>query len=156
MDTQKATVRTLELPRGGVANVPVAAIVQNEVAGYNSGIEDFVDWIAEIDHFFEYMDIPQEKKMKPVACRLKGRAFGWWERLLQIRQREDFMRLAKRNDLWKGEVHQVTHYLDGLKLQIRDRTRVQVLKSVTEAKNLAIKVELMIRDRGGSRFEGNR
>ncbi|KAI5671405.1 hypothetical protein M9H77_11769 [Catharanthus roseus] len=92
-----------QLAQGGVANVPVAANIQNQVAGYNSSdeekdlilakdqnrparrgggrynnnyniqnnndyyggdfrLKDFVDWIAEIDHFFEYMDIPQEKE----------------------------------------------------------------------------------------------
>ncbi|KAI5677709.1 hypothetical protein M9H77_08659 [Catharanthus roseus] len=90
----------------------------------NLGIEDFVDWIVEIDQFFEYMDIPQEKRVKLV-----------------------------RNNLRESEVHQVSRYLDGLKQQIRDRIRVQVVKSVTEAKNLAIKAKLMIRDRGGSRIE---
>ncbi|KAI5658904.1 hypothetical protein M9H77_27697 [Catharanthus roseus] len=140
MDAQEAAIRTLELARGGVANVPVATNIQNQVAGYNSSIEDFVDWIAEIDHFFEYMDISQEKRVKLVACRLKA----------------DFMRLAERNDLRESEVHQVSRYLDGLKLQIRDRIGVHVLKSVTEAKNLTIKAELMIRDRCGSRIEGNR
>ncbi|KAI5663164.1 hypothetical protein M9H77_22487 [Catharanthus roseus] len=34
----------------------------------NLGIEDFVDWIAKIDHSFEYMDIPQGKRVKLVAC----------------------------------------------------------------------------------------
>ncbi|KAI5666994.1 hypothetical protein M9H77_16847 [Catharanthus roseus] len=66
------------------------------------------------------------------------------------------IRLAERNDLRESEVHQVARYLDGLKLQIQDRIEVQVVKSVTEAKNLAIKDELMIRDRGGRRFKGNR
>ncbi|KAI5653353.1 hypothetical protein M9H77_30540 [Catharanthus roseus] len=66
------------------------------------------------------------------------------------------MRLAEMNDLQESEVHQVSRYLDGLKLQFRDRIGVHVVKSVTEAKNLAIKAELMIRDRGGSRIEGNR
>ncbi|KAI5652540.1 hypothetical protein M9H77_29727 [Catharanthus roseus] len=44
----------------------------------------------------------------------------------------DFVRLAERNDLRESEVHQVSRYLD------------------------VIKAELMIRDRGGSRIEGNR
>ncbi|KAI5650374.1 hypothetical protein M9H77_36379 [Catharanthus roseus] len=66
------------------------------------------------------------------------------------------MRLAERNDLRVSEVHQVTRYLDGLKPQTRDRIGVQVVKSVTRVKNLAIKAELTIRNRGGSRFEGDR
>ncbi|KAI5678050.1 hypothetical protein M9H77_09000 [Catharanthus roseus] len=66
------------------------------------------------------------------------------------------MRLAERNDLRESEVHQVSRYLDGLKLQIRDRIGLQVVKSMTEAKNLVIKAKLMLRHRGGSRIEGNR
>ncbi|KAI5664074.1 hypothetical protein M9H77_23397 [Catharanthus roseus] len=66
------------------------------------------------------------------------------------------MRLAERNDMWESEVHQVSRYLDGLKPQIRDRIGVHVVKSMTDVKNLAIKAELMIRDRDGSRIEGNR
>ncbi|KAI5676487.1 hypothetical protein M9H77_07437 [Catharanthus roseus] len=162
MDAQEVAIRTLELARGGVANVTVAVNVQNQVAGYNSSIEDFVDWIAEIDHFFEYIDIPQEKRVKLVACRLKDGALpGGKDCYIDDRERVNslfghFMRLAERNDLRESEVHQVSRYLDGLKLQIRDRIGVQVVKSVMEEKNLAIKVELMLRDRGGSRIEANR
>ncbi|KAI5676564.1 hypothetical protein M9H77_07514 [Catharanthus roseus] len=116
------------------------------------------------------MNIPQEKRVKLVACRLKGGASAWWGRRLHRRQREDyeqilfqqyqryqqnqrsiqeytadFMRLVERNDLRESEVH-----------QIRDKIGVYVVKSMTEAKNLATKAELMIRDRGGSRIEGNK
>ncbi|KAI5678523.1 hypothetical protein M9H77_09473 [Catharanthus roseus] len=66
------------------------------------------------------------------------------------------MRFAERNDLRESEVHQVSHCLDGLKLQIRDRIGVQVVKSVTEAKNIGIKAELILQDRCGSRIEGNK
>ncbi|KAI5648060.1 hypothetical protein M9H77_34065 [Catharanthus roseus] len=51
------------------------------------------------------------------------------------RQREE------RNDLQESKVHRVSRYLDGLKLQIRDRIGVHVVKSVAKAKNLVIKVE---------------
>ena len=38
----------------------------------NFNIEDFIDWIAEIDKFFDYMEVLEEKRMKLVAYRLKG------------------------------------------------------------------------------------
>ena len=54
----------------------------------NLNIEDFIDWIAKIDKFFDYMEIPKEKKVKLVACRLKGGGSAWWERLQNKRLRE--------------------------------------------------------------------
>ena len=47
----------------------------------NLDIEDFIDWIVEIDKFFDYMEVMEDKKVKLVACRLKGGTSAWWERL---------------------------------------------------------------------------
>ncbi|KAH7678920.1 hypothetical protein IHE45_06G025500 [Dioscorea alata] len=40
-------------------------------------IEEFLDWIAEIDRFFDYMETPAEKRVRLVACHLKGGASAW-------------------------------------------------------------------------------
>ena len=53
----------------------------------NLNIEDFIDWITDIDKFFEYMEVQEEKRVRLVACRLKGGAFAWWERLKNRRIR---------------------------------------------------------------------
>lgn len=36
--------------------------------------EDFVDWLDEVEHIFEYVEVPQEERVPAAAMRLKGRA----------------------------------------------------------------------------------
>ena len=37
----------------------------------NLNIEDFIDWLVDIDKFFDYMEVPEEKRVRLVACRLR-------------------------------------------------------------------------------------
>ena len=54
----------------------------------NLNIEDFIDWLADIDKFFDYIRVPKENRVTLVACRLKGGVSAWWERLQTKRIRE--------------------------------------------------------------------
>ena len=56
----------------------------------------------------------------------------------------EFMRLAERNDLRESEGQQAARYLEGLKPQIRDMIRVQVMRDLRDAKNMALKAEFMM------------
>ena len=40
----------------------------------NFSIEEILDWLVDVDRFFEYMDMLEERRMKLVAHRLKGGA----------------------------------------------------------------------------------
>jgi hypothetical protein len=53
-------------------------------------IEGFLDWLAVVERFFDYMEIPEDKKVKLVTYRLMGGASAWWEQLqlTRIRQRK--------------------------------------------------------------------
>ena len=54
----------------------------------NLNIEAFIDCKADINKFFDYMGVPEEKRVRLVACRLKGCVSAWWERLQNRRIRE--------------------------------------------------------------------
>ncbi|XP_019053155.1 PREDICTED: uncharacterized protein LOC109114638 [Nelumbo nucifera] len=157
-------------------------------------IEGLLDWITEVDRFFEYMEIPKERRVKLVAFRLKGGASVWWERMREARIREgrgpvrtwrrmkqlirgrflppdyeqymfesyqrcaqgtrsvneytsEFQRLAERNQLSESDNQQATHYLSGLRPAIKDKIGVQMILSVQEARNLALKAKLMFQER---------
>lgn len=42
-------------------------------------IENLIDWISELDKYFEYEEIEEEKRVKFVVTRLEGHASLWWE-----------------------------------------------------------------------------
>ena len=42
-------------------------------------IEDFLIWQSNVERFFDYMEIPEDKKVKLVAYKLIEGASIWWE-----------------------------------------------------------------------------
>ncbi|XP_026399202.1 uncharacterized protein LOC113295057 [Papaver somniferum] len=48
-------------------------------------IEELLDWIYEVEAFFEFMDIPDDTKVKLVTYKLKGGAAAWWENICEDR-----------------------------------------------------------------------
>ena len=50
--------------------------------------EDFLDWLHTVERIFEYKDIPDNKKVKLIALRLRKYASLWWTNLCAKRVRE--------------------------------------------------------------------
>ena len=151
-------------------------------------IEDIFDWIQNTEYFFEYMNIPERKRVSLVAYKLKAGVAVWWEQCQFNRRRqgkqpirtwykmkqclrarflppdyehqlyqkyqnchqasrsvteyvEEFYRLSARNNLQESEIQLVSRFLSGLRESIRDELMLHTIWNLTEAVNLALKVE---------------
>ena len=40
-----------------------------------------MDWLTEVDRFFDYTVLPDDRKVKFVAYKLKGGASVWWDKI---------------------------------------------------------------------------
>jgi len=50
--------------------------------------EEFLDWLHMVERVFEYKDVPEDRKVKLVALRLRKYASLWWTNLCAKRVRE--------------------------------------------------------------------
>ncbi|XP_072088087.1 uncharacterized protein [Arachis hypogaea] len=50
--------------------------------------DDFIDWLCTVGRVFELKDIPNDKRVKLVAIKLKKHVSVWWENLKRQRERE--------------------------------------------------------------------
>ncbi|XP_011015163.1 PREDICTED: uncharacterized protein LOC105118819 [Populus euphratica] len=125
-------------------------------------IEGFLDWLAVVERFFDYMEIPEDKKVKLVAYRLMGGASAWYlppdyEQILfqqyqDCRQGnrtvqayiEEFHRLSSRNNLLEKDAQQVSRFVSGLRLTIQDRVSMRTIYSLNEAISLATKAKAQL------------
>ena len=64
-------------------------------------IEEFLDWLIEVERFFEDRNIAKKQQFKFVESKLKGEAWAWWEQLQRMRTRlgkvpiEDWIKMKK-------------------------------------------------------------
>ena len=49
-------------------------------------VEKFLDWIKNVEIFFDYANTPEHKKVRLVALKLQGGASAWWDQLQNNRR----------------------------------------------------------------------
>ena len=54
-------------------------------------IEEFLDWLAEVERLFDYTKILEEMQAKLEAYKLKGVASTWWEQVQLTQNRSSKM-----------------------------------------------------------------
>ena len=52
----------------------------------NADIEGCLDWLYEVETFFEVMEVPEDRRVPLVAYKLKGGAGAWWHRVQEERR----------------------------------------------------------------------
>ena len=45
----------------------------------NVSIEEYLDWVSEMEIFFDYIGTADDKQVCLVAYKLKGGASAWWD-----------------------------------------------------------------------------
>ena len=70
-----------------------------ELSTYDGSLiaEHLIDWISEMDKYFEYNEIEEDKRVRLVVTRLKGHASSWWDSVKAERRRKN-KSLIKRSD----------------------------------------------------------
>ena len=70
----------------------------------NLDIKFFLDWIDEVDKFFDMAYVPEENLVKFVEYKLNGRVVAWWDQL-KITKNQDkplVMTWRRMKQLLKG------------------------------------------------------
>lgn len=45
----------------------------------NLQLEEFLDWVCNIEKIFDFEGVSENKRVAPMATRLWGRAIAWWQ-----------------------------------------------------------------------------
>jgi len=53
--------------------------MKTEILEFNGGMqaEEFLDWLANVEEIFDFKDVSEDRKVKLVATRLRGRDKAW-------------------------------------------------------------------------------
>ncbi|KAK2966361.1 hypothetical protein RJ640_021505 [Escallonia rubra] len=153
--------------------------------------EGFLDWMDNIESFFDWKEVLEGRKVKLVGAKLRGPASAWWkhyqndrdsrrkakiqrwdkmkeklkaqflprdydqtlyQRVQNLWQHEktvkeytqEFHKLSLRSNLVETESQKVSRYVNGLRLAIQDQVSLQRPYKVSDAYQLALKVEIQL------------
>ncbi|GKA11185.1 putative CCCH-type zinc finger family protein, partial [Tanacetum coccineum] len=125
--------------------------------------EEFIDWLNTVERVFEFKDAPENRKVKWVAIKLKGRASAWWEQLQLMRERRGKQKIVSWDKMKKklqenfpsySEEQLVSRYLGGLRQSIQDVLCLYTFWTVSEVYQRALAIEKQ-QTRFGNRTGGS-
>nr|XP_019703702.1 uncharacterized protein LOC109505452 [Elaeis guineensis] len=114
-----------------IGAINVITVMMVNVAGTVADfldIEGFIDWLIEVNRFFDHMDVLEDRRIKLVSYRLRGGASAWWERLQEDRCRERKAKVLTSEKMQRIGVQ-------------------QMVLNLTDTRNLALKAETLMQDK---------
>ncbi|KAI5334433.1 hypothetical protein L3X38_024566 [Prunus dulcis] len=119
----------------------------------NLKIEDFLDWLVEVERFFDIMEVLEHKMVKMVAFCLKATGDVWWVQLQNSRQRQGKQRVRT----WrKMKSLMMERFLPTDYEQILyQKIGMQNIWTLQEAINMAMKAELLEKEKRQPNFRRN-
>ncbi|GJW10481.1 hypothetical protein Tco_1576308 [Tanacetum coccineum] len=82
-------VKGMRFGHRGAANFDYRQRAKDVLTFHGSmNVEDFLDWMSELDTFFKFYEIPMDNRVDLVVYKLKGGAQSWWKNLQTVRERQ--------------------------------------------------------------------
>src|SRR5574338_1260715 len=62
--------------------------MKTEIPEFKGGMqaEEFLDWLADVEEIFDFKEVPEDRKVKLVATRVRGRDMAWWQQTKLTRE----------------------------------------------------------------------
>ncbi|CAL2264646.1 unnamed protein product [Prunus armeniaca] len=143
----------------------------------NLKIEDFMDWLVEVERFFEIMEVRENKMVKMVAFRMKVTAAVWWDQLQNSRQRQrkqqvrtwrkmkqlmmdwflptDYEQILYRMYIGCTQGNRsVSEYTEEF-MRLAERNHLTETENQKEAINIALKAELLEKEKRQTNYRRN-
>ncbi|GKV40805.1 hypothetical protein SLEP1_g48406 [Rubroshorea leprosula] len=112
--------------------------------------DEFIDWLHIVERVFELKDIPDNKRVKLVAIKLKKHASIWRENLKHTKSLTveeytmEFEQLMMKWDVREKEEQTIARYLGGLDNDISKVVQLQQYWTLDDVIRLALRVEKQI------------
>eukprot|EP00253_Pinus_taeda_P011055 PITA_11055 len=138
---------------------------KHELPTYDGSLsaEVLLDWLSEVDKFFEFEETSEEKQVRFAATKLKGHASLWWDSVQAERRRlgkqpiKKWARMEaklKEKFLPKDYHIMLYRYVNGLRGEILDEIGILSPQTLDEAYQFALKAEEKINRKQNSRRGG--
>eukprot|EP00253_Pinus_taeda_P031959 PITA_31959 len=113
-----------------------------------------LDWVSELDKYFENEEVSEEKRVKFVVTKLKGYTALWnlSQKGMTIQEyTKEFYRVNLRAGYTKDTSEKIARYVNGIRMEILDEISILSPRSVEEAFQSVVKAEEKLNRRKNNR-----